>query len=158
MGPSIRASAVVMTAVLSFPVLVLAQADTPPPCPSEWQPPDPAVVWDSGSVRLEADAIEMRSGDCFFSGVGPAAVRSDPGDPTYRTLEVIWEEQGARVGMNIYFAADDDDWWVTKIRTPVGESRRSGRAARPARRAISHTAGRDARGRCDRPAGRVPGR
>jgi hypothetical protein len=120
MRPSITASTVVF-ALLALPPTAFAQADTPPPCPPEWQPPDPAVTWDSGAVRLEAEAIEMRSGDCFFSGVGRAAVSSDPGDPTYRTLEVIWEEQGARVGMTIYFAADEDDWWVTEMRTPVGE-------------------------------------
>lgn len=108
-------------ALLAVPLVTVAQGNTPPPCPPEWEPADPSIVWDSGSVRLEADAIEMRSGDCFFAGVGPTGIHSDPGDPTYRTLEIEWQEQGAGASLNIYFAADETHWWITEIRTPTGE-------------------------------------
>ena len=116
-----KVAGMVAVAALAFPQVTVGQGSTPEPCPAAWVPPDPSIVWDSGSVRLEADSIEMRRGDCFFSGVGPAQVSSDPGGPTYSTLEIIWEEQGARVGLNIYFAADETDWWITEIRTPIGE-------------------------------------
>ena len=108
-------------AVLALPLAALSQGDTPPPCPSEWQPADTSIAWQTPSANLEADAIEMRWGDCFFSGVGPASVDSDPGDPTYRTLEVDWQEQGANARLDIYFAADETDWWVTEMRTPARE-------------------------------------
>jgi hypothetical protein len=113
--------AVTIGFVLAFPLIALGQGNTPLPCPQEWEPPDTSVLWDSGSVRLEADAIEMRRGDCFFAGIGPAEIHSDPGDPTYRTLEIVWEERGTDAGLNIYFAADETHWWVTEIRTPAGE-------------------------------------
>jgi hypothetical protein len=102
-------------------LVTVGQGNTPSPCPPEWEPADSSIAWDSGSVRLEADAIEMRSGECFFAGVGPTVIHSDPGDPTYRTLEIEWQEQGAGAAVNIYFAADETDWWVTEIRTPIGE-------------------------------------
>jgi len=108
-----------LAGVLSVPVM--GQANTPLPCPERWDPPDPSVAWETESASLQAEAIEMRRGDCFFAGVGPAMVDSDPGDPTYRTLEVDWLEQGIHSMLNIYFAADQDDWWVTEIRTPAAE-------------------------------------
>jgi hypothetical protein len=119
----LRAIGLVAGVMLALPAVAVGQGSTPEPCPAAWQPPDPHILWETPSARLEADAIEMRRGECVFTGVGPATVSSDPGGPDYRTLEVIWEEQGARVGMNIYFAADENDWWVTEIRTPVGEFR-----------------------------------
>ena len=118
-----RRSASVLTltiaGVLAIPVL--GQANTPLPCPEEWDPPDPSISWETDSASLQADAIEMRRDDCFFAGVGPTAVHSDPGDPAYRTLEVDWMEQGIHSMLNVYFAADRDAWWVTEIRTPVAE-------------------------------------
>jgi hypothetical protein len=121
MSRIIRAVGLVAAAILAFPFVTVAQGSTSEPCPPGWDPEDPSIVWESSSVRLEADAIEFRRGECVFTGVGPAEVSSDPGGPTYRTLEVTWEEQGAQVGMNIYFAADETDWWITEIRTPTGE-------------------------------------
>lgn len=111
--------AAVIVAVLALPTVTTA--NTPPPCPAAWEPPDTSVSWETISASLEADAVEMRWGDCFFSGVGPSFVSSDPGDPEYRTLEIEWLEQGAGARLNIYFAADETDWWVTEIRTPAGE-------------------------------------
>lgn len=98
-------------------------AQSPPASPGSLESaPDRAhsVTWDSGAARFEAGSYEIRVGDAVFTGDGPADVHSDPGDPTYRTLEVTWYEQGVEQRMNLYFSADADDWWVTEIRTYEG--------------------------------------
>jgi hypothetical protein len=51
---------VTVGSVLAFPLVTVGQGNTPPPCPPEWEPADSSIAWDSGSVRLEADASEMR--------------------------------------------------------------------------------------------------
>jgi hypothetical protein len=55
---------------------------------------------------------------------GEPAIRigSDPGDPSYRTLEVEWREQGVPMRLYLYLAADDTHWWVTEMRTSDGSS------------------------------------
>jgi hypothetical protein len=88
----------------------------------------PAIVWDSGSVRLEADAIRIE-GIGTFSGT-PDVVRGAPaislhsatGDASHRTLEVEWQERGLPMRLFLYVEADDTDWWVTEIRTYDGSS------------------------------------
>jgi hypothetical protein len=116
--------AVAMLAVLVIQTVAIAQEPSDSPVAPEVSL-DTSIVWDSGSVRLEAEAFELRAADKVFTGVGPTEVDSDPGDPTYRTLEIEWFEQDVEQRMNIYFAADEADWWVTEIRTydgfPQGE-------------------------------------
>jgi hypothetical protein len=86
----------------------------------------PAIDWDSGSVRLQADAIRITglgvfTGDPDLVDGSPAiAIGSDPGAPTYRTLEVAWQERGVPMRLFLYLAADDTHWWVTEIRTYDG--------------------------------------
>lgn len=98
-----------------------AGSDSPSsPAPESRTAADTGVIWDSGSVRFEADAFELRVGDRVFRGIGPAEVRSDPGDEAYRTLEVVWSEQGVEQRMNLYFGADESDWWISEVRTYDG--------------------------------------
>ena len=91
-----------------------------PASPTSEPASDGSIVWDSGSVRLEADALEIKAGDKVFTGEGPYAVQSDPGDPTRRTLEVEWTEDGLEQRLYLYFAADGLDWWITEVRTRDG--------------------------------------
>ena len=95
-------------------------ADSPAPPGPTAEAAGSAVEWDSGSVRLEADSFELRTGDQVFHGSGPAEVHSDPGDPEYRTLEVTWHELGVEQRLNLYFGADASDWWLTEVRTYDG--------------------------------------
>ncbi len=97
-----------------------AGAQEAPPSPMDDEAAMSGVVWDSGSVRLEADDFELRVGDKIFYGIGPTAVDSDPGGSDYRTLEITWQEQGVEQRMNLYFGADDDEWWISEIRTYDG--------------------------------------
>jgi len=89
----------------------------------------PAVAWDSGAVRLEADSIRIVALDTFtgtpdvVDGVPALAIGSDPGDASSRTLEVEWQERGVPMRLYLYFAADDSHWWVTEMRTYDGSSR-----------------------------------
>jgi hypothetical protein len=79
--------------------------------------PAPAIDWDSGIVRFTADGLRLVTPTGTFTAAGaPATIRSDPGDATYRTLEVEWTEGGATPGLTVYLAADRTSWWVTEIR------------------------------------------
>jgi hypothetical protein len=97
-----------------------ASAQEPSPSSPSDEGAAPAIVWDSGSVRFEADDFEVRVGDKVFQGIGPTLVDSDPGDPEYRTLEIIWQEHGVEQRMNLYFGADEDEWWISEVRTYDG--------------------------------------
>lgn len=89
---------------------------------------EPAIDWDSGRARLAADAIRIEALGTFtgtpdvVGGAPAVAIHSDPGSPTYRTLEVGWQEQGRPLRLYVYFEADDADWWVTEMRTYDGST------------------------------------
>ena len=93
--------------------------------------PGPAIAWDSGLVRLTAAAMRIGEGDRTFTGAAPdVTVHSSPGSPTvnlddtsnvtHPTLEVSWTEQGVEQKLNLYFAFDETDWWVSELRTYDG--------------------------------------
>lgn len=83
----------------------------------------PAIRWDTGFVTLEAGSVLVELGGRQFTGPArPRSVRSDPGSSDYRTLEVEWNDNGVEMRINIYFAADANDWWSTEIRTYDGGS------------------------------------
>ena len=89
----------------------------------------PAITWDSGAARLEADSFRIEALGTFtgtpdvVNGAPAIAIDSDPGSATYRTLEVEWQEQGLPMRLSVYLAADDTHWWVTEMRTYDGSSR-----------------------------------
>lgn len=49
------------------------------------------------------------------NGVAPSA-HSDPGGPTYWSLELGWHDAGLAGALTLYFASDGRDWWVDEIR------------------------------------------
>ncbi len=81
-----------------------------------------AIGWDSGLVSLTADAMRIHQGDTTVTGEGVFTwdIHSDPGNAAYRTLEIVWEEQGVEQRLNLYLAADETDWWVSELRTRDG--------------------------------------
>lgn len=81
-----------------------------------------AFDWDTGLVSLEANSVTIVAGGATFHPPTDASLHSDPGSATYRTLEMEWSEQGAGMRLYFYFAADNNDWWVTEIRTYDGQS------------------------------------
>ena len=77
---------------------------------------DQGFTLETTTVSLRADSIQVINGERSFSPVD-ARVESDPGDPTYTTLEITWTENGAEQRIFMYFASDHLNWWATEIRT-----------------------------------------
>lgn len=82
-----------------------------------------AVRWATEYARLTADDFYiMADGVKYLANVGAIVVKSDPGSPTYCTLELIWHEYGNEMRLFIYFKADETHWWACEIRTYDGQS------------------------------------
>jgi hypothetical protein len=79
-----------------------------------------AFTWDSGVVEMAANGVVIEAGGRTFVMPANASVSSDPGTPSYRTLEFGWRDQGVEMRLNIYFEADAEAWRVTEIRTYDG--------------------------------------
>ena len=87
--------------------------------------PSPAVLnpikWNTPQVYLQADDFYLvANGKKFFAKVPNVRVSSDPGNPTYTTLEVQWQENGQEMRLYMYFHADNQKWWSPEIRTYGG--------------------------------------
>lgn len=92
-----------------------------PGAASPGSPGTPGVAWTTDRVSLVADEFRLEVNDLVFGDdVWPTRVDSDPGNPGYWTLEIEWTEQDIDQRLNLYFAADDTDWWVREIRTYDG--------------------------------------
>jgi hypothetical protein len=108
-------AAVAATVAVPTPVAV--------PSPASEQPID----WDTGCVQLTAAWLRIypdTAGDDpsqNFTVQDPVMLSSDPGSDTYRTLEATWQEGGSEMRLFLYFAADDDSWWVRELRTYDGQ-------------------------------------
>ena len=91
--------------------------------PASRQPID----WDTGCVHLTADEMRINTDTAgdepgqVFTVEDPVMLNSDPGADTYRTLEATWQEGGSEMRLNLYFAADEDSWWVREVRTYDGQ-------------------------------------
>jgi hypothetical protein len=75
----------------------------------------PQVSFNAESVHIDANGMQ-------FSPPSSASVNSDPGTPTYWTLELIWPEHGVEMRMFVYFTSDGRDWWANEIRTYNGRA------------------------------------
>ena len=84
--------------------------------------PIPAIHWTTPVVDLSADAFSVEANDIVFTYEDgtPQSVGSDPGGPDRWTLEIVWTEHDREQRLNMYFAADETDWWVDEIRTYDG--------------------------------------
>jgi hypothetical protein len=79
------------------------------------------VVWDTGSIRLEADDFYIDvAGTRYRADVPGVDVGGNPGNSTFRTLELEWTEHGTDMRLYIYFEADVSTWWSYEIRTYDG--------------------------------------
>ena len=81
------------------------------------------VAWQTSTVSLVADDFWIVANGTRFDGKGLAIdVHSDPGDPTYTSLELIWTEQGREMRFFIYFyAPDPSGWFSNEMRTYDGQ-------------------------------------
>lgn len=84
------------------------------------------ISWQTETVSLSADDFHIvANGQTFTADVAGVDVDSDPGDETYTTLEVEWEEHSVPMRVNMYFEADGTNWQAFEIRiydgSPGGE-------------------------------------
>jgi hypothetical protein len=109
-------------ALLSLTIVVLALARVGPfEGPSVGSRPANPVAWSTRYVTLTGDDFGIEAGARRFTAANAQVlVHSDPGDATYRSLELGWLEGGVEMRLYLYFAADARDWWVTQIRTYDG--------------------------------------
>ncbi len=76
------------------------------------------VAWKTDTVSLTASEFWIVADGQTYAGSGSAVdVHSDPGDPTYTTLELIWTEHGREMRYFTYFHADGRQWWSDEMRT-----------------------------------------
>lgn len=90
--------------------------------PSEPELEGNQVHWKTEVVELQAADFWIDTAGRRFLGAGQMRVSSDPGNATYRTLELTWIEHGAEMRVNIYFGGDASQWWIDEIRTYDGTS------------------------------------
>jgi hypothetical protein len=77
--------------------------------------------WQTQMATLSADQLTIEAGGRTFEAPRDVDyVISDPGGASYRTLELAWHDDGIEMRLNLYLAADANDWWVTQVRTYDG--------------------------------------
>lgn len=82
-----------------------------------------SVNWVTPYALFQADDFYiLANGKRYYANTGVVEVRSDPGNPTYTTLEVTWHENGDEMRMYIYFHSDGYRWWTDEIRTYNGQT------------------------------------
>jgi hypothetical protein len=83
----------------------------------------PRVVkyaWTTSTVVFEAGDITISAGGRTFIPPTSPAVHSDPGNPTYTTLETSWSDSGREMRLFVYFQSDGTRWWSEELRTYDG--------------------------------------
>ncbi len=83
----------------------------------------PAIDVSSPQVQLTADSLVVDVGGQQYSPSVGLQGYSDPGDATYQTLELAWQQHDTEMWLYLYFARDaaTGNWSVTEIRVRDGE-------------------------------------
>lgn len=91
-------------------------------CSTAYHAPNP-IRWDTGTVRLVADDMAIyANGKMFYVDPNSLELHSDPGSPTYTTLEASWQEHGVEMRWYIYFSYTPGDFWkVSEMRVYNGK-------------------------------------
>ena len=119
-GGGRRALLLVAAAVLVIAglVAVTRRGDNNTPASGSGSAP---FAWTTSRVVFTANTFTIDVGGKQFSPTGVKVdAYSDPGNATYATLELQWEQYGVPMWVNMYFTADASNWWVTEIRTYNG--------------------------------------
>lgn len=110
------AAAVVLVAVGGLALAQRRTADDPSQVPAAEQPALPVFSFETPTVRLTAQQIEVLVGDTT-SVPTAAKVHSDPGSAEYTSLELSWNDGSQDQRLFVYFASDGTSWWADSIRT-----------------------------------------
>ena len=82
-----------------------------------------SVDWKTNVVNLSADDFYIEAGGVkYVANVTGLEITSDPGDAASCTLELIWNEHGNEMRLNMYFRSDGTYWWANEIRTYDSQS------------------------------------
>ena len=75
-------------------------------------------------IQFRADGLAITvPGGVFTLDPAVAQVHSDSGSWEYRTLEFTWQQRGVEMRLNLYFAGDGREWWLSDARTYDGRAR-----------------------------------
>lgn len=81
------------------------------------------IRWTTNVVELQAADFWIEASGKRFTATGvQPSVHSDPGNATYRTLEVTWKEHDVEMRLNLYFDGDAAASWVSEIRIRDGNA------------------------------------
>jgi hypothetical protein len=79
------------------------------------------VEWTTDRVSFKADHFFIvTSTDTFYANSDSIYLNSSPGDSTYCSFELEWQEHGVEMRLFIYFSADSSHWWSDEFRTYNG--------------------------------------
>jgi hypothetical protein len=107
----------VLLIALGAGVFAAGGSSTPPPAGG-----GNPVLWETSVVELHAADFWIETNGQRFSAIAtPVDVRSDPGDATYRTLELTWKEHGVEMRLSLYFAGEGGMSWIDEIRIRDGK-------------------------------------
>lgn len=110
------AAAVVLVALGGLALAQRRTADDAGRNPAAEQPAA-AFTFDTPTVRLTAQQVEVLVGDQTFVPPAGTTAHSDPGNPEYTTLELSWSDTRQEQRLFIYFESDGASWWANAIRT-----------------------------------------
>jgi hypothetical protein len=106
-------------AILTQKFDIRKRAATGEPTPT---PIGTSVNWQTPYAYFRADNFRIvANGKTFYANTPSVSVHSDPGSPTYTTLEVTWQENGTEMRLYIYFNSDGQKWWSPEIRIYNGK-------------------------------------
>ena len=106
----------------SSPTTTPSPDPTAPPV-TEDEAAELRFVFETPTVALAADHIEVETAGRTFVPNDTVTVSSDPGTRNrYTTLELTWFEDDIEMRIYMYFAGSGSDWWVSEIRTYDGEA------------------------------------
>jgi hypothetical protein len=110
------AAAVVLVALGGLALAQRRTADDAGPNPAAEQPAA-AFTFDTPTVRLTAQQVEVLVGDQTFVPPAGTTAYSDPGNPEHTTLELSWSDTRQDQRLFITFESDGASWWANTIRT-----------------------------------------
>ncbi|MDD4136221.1 MAG: hypothetical protein PHN66_04095 [Candidatus Shapirobacteria bacterium] len=81
-----------------------------------------SVDWKTNTVSLSADDFYITVDGTNYAPNTTTTINSDPGNPEYTTFETTWFQNGVEMRMNLYFAANSQNYWISEARIYNGKN------------------------------------